>query len=137
VTLAQAWGGDMRALRGTTVPGFPNLCLVIGPNTGLGHSSMIHIIESQLRYILGYLAALDETGAAALDARPGAQERWCADVERRMATSVWTTGGCVSWYLNAAGRNPTLWPGSTLRFRRATRHLDLSEYRVIMPGGRG
>lgn len=131
VTLAQAWGGDMRALRGTTVPGFPNLCLVIGPNTGLGHNSMIHIIESQLRYIQDYLATLDRTGAAALDARPGAQDRWCADIERRMAPSVWATGGCVSWYLNAAGRNPTLWPGSTLRFRRATRQLDLSEYRLI------
>jgi len=137
VTLAQAWGGDMRALRGTTVPGFPNLCLVIGPNTGLGHSSMIHIIESQLRYIVDYLATLDRTGAAALDARPGAQERWCAGIERRMAASVWTTGGCVSWYLNAAGRNPTLWPGSTLRFRRATRRVDITEYRVIMPGEGG
>jgi cation diffusion facilitator CzcD-associated flavoprotein CzcO len=134
VTLAQTWGGDMRALRGTTVPGFPNLCLVIGPNTGLGHSSMIHIIESQLRYILDYLATLDRTGAAALDARPAAQERWCADIERRMVSSVWATGGCTSWYLNAAGRNPTLWPGSTLRFRRATRRLDIAEYRVIMPG---
>jgi cation diffusion facilitator CzcD-associated flavoprotein CzcO len=132
VTLAQAWGGDMRALRGTTVPGFPNLCLVIGPNTGLGHSSMIHIIESQLRYILDYLATLDRTGAAALDARRGAQERWCAGVERRMTSSVWATGGCVSWYLNAAGHNTTLWPGSTLRFRRATRRLDLSEYRVVI-----
>jgi cation diffusion facilitator CzcD-associated flavoprotein CzcO len=131
VTLAQAWGGDMRALRGTTVPGFPNLCLVIGPNTGLGHSSMIHIIESQLRYIQDYLATLDRTGAAALDARRGAQERWCAGIERRMASSVWATGGCVSWYLNAAGRNTTLWPGSTLGFRRATRHLDVSEYHVI------
>jgi cation diffusion facilitator CzcD-associated flavoprotein CzcO len=131
VTLAQAWGGDMRALRGTTVPGFPNLCLVIGPNTGLGHSSMIHIIESQLRYILDYLATLDRTGATALDARRGAQERWCAGIERRMASSVWATGGCVSWYLNAAGRNTTLWPGSTLGFRRATRHLDVSEYHLI------
>ena len=131
VTLAQAWGGDMRALRGTTVPGFPNLCLVIGPNTGLGHSSMIHIIESQLRYILDYLATLNRTGAAALDARRGAQERWCAGIERRMASSVWATGGCVSWYLNAAGRNTTLWPGSTLGFRRATRHLDVSEYHLI------
>ena len=131
VTLAQAWGGDMRALRGTTVPGFPNLCLVIGPNTGLGHSSMIHIIESQLRYIVDYLATLDRTGAAALDARRGAQERWRAGIERRMASSVWATGGCMSWYLNAAGRNTTLWPGSTLGFRRATRHLDVSEYHLI------
>ncbi len=131
VSLAEAWAGDMRALRGTTVPGFPNLCLVIGPNTGLGHNSMVHMIESQLSYIADYVATLDRTGAAALDARPAAEERWCADIERRMAATVWTTGGCVSWYLNAAGRNPTLWPASTIRFRRATRRLDPAEYDLI------
>ena len=135
MSLAQAWGGDMRALRGTTVPGFPNLCLVIGPNTGLGHNSVVHIIESQLSYITDYLATLERTGAAALDAKPAAEERWCAEVERRMASTVWTTGGCVSWYLNAAGRNPTLWPASTLRFRRATRRLDPAEYDLIPARG--
>jgi cation diffusion facilitator CzcD-associated flavoprotein CzcO len=131
LSLAQAWGGDMRALRGTTVPGFPNLCLIVGPNTGLGHNSIVHIIESQLRYITGYLATLDRTGAAALDARPAAEERWCTGIERRMAATVWTTGGCVSWYLNSAGRNPTLWPASTIRFRLATRRLDPAEYDLI------
>lgn len=135
VSLAQAWGGDMRALRGTTVPGFPNLCLVIGPNTGLGHNSVVYIIESQLSYITDYLATLERTGAAALDAKPAAESRWCAEVERRMASTVWTTGGCVSWYLNAAGRNPTLWPASTLRFRRATRRLDPAEYDLIPARG--
>jgi cation diffusion facilitator CzcD-associated flavoprotein CzcO len=131
VSLAQAWNGDMRALRGTTIAGFPNLCMIIGPNTGLGHNSMIYMIESQLNYIVDYLATLDRTGAAALDTRPAAQQAWCDDIERRMASTVWTTGGCVSWYLNAAGRNPTLWPGSTIGFRRATRHLDPAEYELI------
>jgi cation diffusion facilitator CzcD-associated flavoprotein CzcO len=131
LSLAEAWQGDMRALRGTTVPGFPNLCLVVGPNTGLGHNSIVHIIESQLSYITDYLATLERTGAAALDARSGAEQRWCAEIERRMAATVWTTGGCVSWYLNAAGRNPTLWPASTIRFRWATRRLDPAEYDLI------
>jgi len=130
-SLAQAWGLDMRALRGTTVPGFPNLCLIFGPNTGLGHTSVVHIIESQLSYIVDYLATLDRAGAAALDARVSAQTRWCDEIERRMAATVWTTGGCVSWYLNAAGRNPTLWPASTIRFRWATRRLDPAEYKLI------
>jgi cation diffusion facilitator CzcD-associated flavoprotein CzcO len=133
-SLAQAWRSDMRALRGTTVTGFPNLCLLAGPNTGLGHTSMIHMIESQLNYVLDYLATLDRTGAGALDARPAAQDRWCAGVEQRMAGTVWSTGGCVSWYLNAAGRIPTLWPGSTLRFRRLSRRLDLAEYQLIPAG---
>jgi cation diffusion facilitator CzcD-associated flavoprotein CzcO len=131
ISLAQAWGGDMRALRGTTIAGFPNLCMIVGPNTGLGHNSMIYMIESQLNYVVDYLATLDRTGAAALDTRPGAQQAWCDDIERRMGSTVWTTGGCVSWYLNAAGRNPTLWPGSTIRFRRATRHLDPAEYELM------
>lgn len=129
--LAETWAGDLRALRGTTVSGFPNLCLVIGPNTGLGHTSMVHIIESQLSYIIDYLQTLDRLGAAALDTRQDAQDAWCADVERRMASTVWATGGCVSWYLNAAGRNPTLWPASTIRFRRETRRLDPDEYTLI------
>ena len=131
-SLAQAWNGDMRALRGTTIAGFPNLCMIIGPNTGLGHNSMIYMIESQLNYIVDYVATLDRTGAAALDTRPGAQQAWCDDIERRMASTVWTTGGCVSWYLNAAGRNPTLWPGSTIGFRRATRRLDPGEYELVL-----
>ncbi|HXF19636.1 MAG TPA: NAD(P)/FAD-dependent oxidoreductase, partial [Streptosporangiaceae bacterium] len=131
VSLAGAWAGDMRALRGTTVAGFPNLCLLIGPNTGLGHNSLIHIIEAQLSYVLDYLDALDRTGVAALDARPPAEQRWNAEVQRRMRSTVWITGGCDSWYLNAAGRNPTLWPGSVGRFRRATRRLDLAEYQTL------
>jgi cation diffusion facilitator CzcD-associated flavoprotein CzcO len=131
VTLAEAWRPGMSALRGTTVPGFPNLCLVIGPNTGLGHNSLIHIVEAQLGYILDYLAVLDRTGAAALDARPDAQRRWEAGITRRMASSVWTTGGCTSWYLAADGRNPTLWPGSVRGFRQATRRVSLDEYQLI------
>jgi cation diffusion facilitator CzcD-associated flavoprotein CzcO len=131
VSLAGAWAGDMRALRGTTVAGFPNLCLLIGPNTGLAHNSLIHIIEAQLSYVLDYLDALDRTGAAALDARPAAEQCWNAEVQRRMRSTVWMTGGCISWYLNAAGRNPTLWPGSVGRFRRATQRLDLAEYHSL------
>lgn len=127
-TLEEVWDGDMRALRGTTVAGFPNLCFVIGPNTGLGHNSMVHIIESQLSYIVDYIKALDRSGADALETDPEAQQRWCEQVERRMGPTVWHTGGCKSWYLNAAGRNPTLWPGSTVRFRRLTRRIDAGEY---------
>ncbi|WP_212532189.1 DUF4873 domain-containing protein [Actinospica durhamensis] len=126
-SLAEVWGGDMRALRGTTVAGFPNLCFVIGPNTGLGHNSMVHIIESQLSYIVDFVRAVGRPGAA-LDADQRAQDAWCEEVERRMGPTVWNTGGCKSWYLNDAGRNPTLWPASTVRFRRLTRRVDAGEY---------
>jgi cation diffusion facilitator CzcD-associated flavoprotein CzcO len=136
VSLADCWQGDMSALRGTTVAGYPNMCLVIGPNTGLGHNSMIHIIESQLSYILGYVTAVARLGGrGALHVRAGAQQRWNAALQRRMARSVWVTGRCQSWYLSASGRNPTIWPGSTLAFRRATRRLDLGEYEITGAGG--
>jgi cation diffusion facilitator CzcD-associated flavoprotein CzcO len=135
-SLAEHWSGDMTALRGTTVAGFPNLCLVTGPNTGLGHTSMVHVIESQLNYIGDYVTAVARLpGAAALDARTQSQQHWNDRLQRRMERTVWATGGCQSWYLNATGRNPTLWPGSTLALRRATRHLDPAEYDVVPAGG--
>ena len=132
-SLAQAWGGDMRALRGTTIAGFPNLCLVVGPNTGVGHTSMVHVIESQLAYVADYLRALDDHRA--LDARAEAEARWNGGLQRRLSRTVWATGGCRSWYLNAAGRNPTLWPGTTLAFRRQTRRVDRHEYHFLEEKG--
>jgi hypothetical protein len=114
------------------------MCLVIGPNTGLGHNSMIHIIESQLSYIHDYVKAVAGLGGrGALDVRPGAQRSWNDRVQQRMASSVWVTGGCQSWYLSAPGRNPTVWPGSTLAFRRATRRLDPAEYEIRAAGTAG
>ncbi|WP_037604562.1 flavin-containing monooxygenase [Streptacidiphilus rugosus] len=130
-TLAEEWTEGMEALRGTTVRGFPNLVLVIGPNTGLGNSSMVLMIESQLNYLADYLRKLDASGAAALDVTASAQRRWNDDVQRRMARTVWKTGGCRSWYLDAEGNNTVLWPGTTGHFRRETRQVDLHEYDLI------
>ncbi|GAA4876034.1 NAD(P)/FAD-dependent oxidoreductase [Kitasatospora terrestris] len=130
-SLAEEWKDGMTALRGTTVHGFPNLFLVIGPNTGLGNSSMILMIESQLNYIIDALTRLDGLGAAALHPTPDAQRSWTEDVQRRMRTTVWETGGCTSWYQDAQGRNTTVWPGTTGHFRRATRRIDPAEYELV------
>lgn len=130
-TLAEHWKDGMAALRGCTVDGFPNLLLIIGPNTGLGNSSMILMIESSLNYVAEYLRALGETGAAALDAKPAAVRSWNTEMQARMSRTVWTTGGCKSWYLDPEGRNTTAWPGTTAEFRRATRRLKLEEYDVL------
>ncbi|MFM9444622.1 flavin-containing monooxygenase [Streptomyces acidiscabies] len=133
LTLGESWGrGGMEALRGASVAGFPNWMTVIGPNTGLGNSSMILMIESQLNYLADYLRQLDVLGGeVALDARPSAVHRWNRRVQDRMERTVWNTGGCVSWYLDAQGRNTTVWPGTTSEFRRATRRVDLAEYEVL------
>ncbi|MET8943144.1 NAD(P)/FAD-dependent oxidoreductase [Streptomyces sp. NPDC004542] len=135
ITLAEAWRKDgMQALRGTTATGFPNWLTIIGPNSGLGNSSMILIIESQLNYLADFVRQLDVLGGrVALDARPGAVTAWNHTVQERMKRTVWNTGGCTSWYLDANGRNTTIWPGTTTEFRRATRRVDLAEYQVVRP----
>lgn len=130
-TLADVWAGTgMQALRGATVHGFPNLFFLVGPNTGLGHTSMVQVIESQLAYLADALRAMDARGLAAIEPADDAQHRWNAMVQRRLRGSVWATGGCASWYQDARGRIPTLWPGSTARLRWQTRHVDLVEYRL-------
>ncbi|CUW29770.1 MULTISPECIES: flavin-containing monooxygenase [Streptomyces] len=131
-TLAESWKDGMQALRGGSAAGFPNFLTIIGPNTGLGNSSMILMIESQLNYLADYLRQLDVLGGhTALDARPSAVAAWNRKVQERMKRTVWNTGGCTSWYLDASGRNTTVWPGTTTEFRRATRRVDLAEYEVI------
>jgi len=127
----------MAALRGASAAGFPNWMTIIGPNTGLGNSSMILMIESQLNYMADFLRQLDVLGGrVALDARPSAVNAWNRKVQARMERTVWNTGGCTSWYLDANGRNTTIWPGTTSEFRRATRRVDLMEYRIIRAAGR-
>ncbi|WP_328339753.1 NAD(P)/FAD-dependent oxidoreductase [Streptomyces violaceus] len=131
-TLAETWKGGMEALRGASAAGFPNWMTIIGPNTGLGNSSMILMIESQLNYLADFVRQLDVLGGrVALDARPGAVRAWNHRVQERMKRTVWNTGGCTSWYLDASGRNTTIWPGTTGEFRRATRRVDLAEYDVL------
>jgi cation diffusion facilitator CzcD-associated flavoprotein CzcO len=116
---------------GTTVSGYPNLFLIVGPNTGTGHNSQILMIEHQIEYILRALNAIDAAGAVALDTRAEDQESFNAWVQERMGRTVWTTGGCNSWYLDEHGRNVTLWPGFTFEFKRATRTFDSGRHELL------
>ncbi|MDQ8706760.1 NAD(P)/FAD-dependent oxidoreductase [Streptomyces sp. LHD-70] len=133
-SLAEHWKGGVQSMRGAAVDGFPNFLTVIGPNTGLGNSSMILMIEAQLNYLADYMRQLDVLGgSAALDARPAAVTAWNAKVQERMKRTVWNTGGCNSWYLDENGVNTTIWPGTTTEFRAATKRVDLGEYEVVRP----
>ncbi|HSL09580.1 MAG TPA: NAD(P)/FAD-dependent oxidoreductase [Pseudonocardiaceae bacterium] len=127
-SLADVWAEGVQAHRGTTVAGFPNLFMLVGPNTGLGHTSLIYMIESQVAYTIDALRYLRRTGVAAVEVRPQAQLAYNEVVQRRMDGTVWTAGGCASWYLDAQGHNTTLWPTFTWRFRRATRRFQPAEY---------
>lgn len=126
-TLAEHWSGTgMQAHLGLAVAGFPNLFLLMGPNTGQGHTSVLLFVEAQTRYVAELLRRT--RGAGAVQPRAGAQERWVSAVHRRLRRTVWSTGGCRSWYLDDQGRNPTLWPGFAQQYRFRLRRVDLGDW---------
>ncbi len=130
-SLAQAWSRTgQRAYKGTTVPGFPNFFMVVGPNTTLGHSSMVFVIESQLAYLRRAVAAARVNGYATMEPREDATDEWNADLQRRMGRTVWNSGGCASWYLDEHGRNTTVWPRNTFTLRRLLAAFDPAAYEL-------
>lgn len=128
-SLADEWAPHPYAHRGTTVPGFPNLFLMTGPNTGLGHNSMVHIMESQYPYIVAAIRHVLEGGVAYLHPRRDATEAQQRELELRHSSLVWSSG-CQSWYLTEDGYNASLWPGFTFEYRRRMADLDLAEFHV-------
>ena len=132
-TLSQAFEGSPKAHRGTTFAEFPNLFMLVGPNTGLGHNSIVFMIESQINYVLDALRYMDQDGVATVEPRADVQARWNESIDERLQGTVWNAGGCKSWYLDDTGRNSTLWPGFTWPFREATRRFDPVEYVTRSP----
>jgi cation diffusion facilitator CzcD-associated flavoprotein CzcO len=130
-TLSEAWGGTMTAHLGTTVSGFPNFFMLMGPNTGLGHSSVLLMLESQLEHVLGALRYLEGRDLAAVEPTPEAQTEFVRYVDSKMTGTVWNQGGCSSWYLDATGRNSALWPGLISSFKRRVERFEPSEYVAI------
>lgn len=128
-TLSDAWAEHgVQAYKGATVAGFPNLFFLVGPNTGLGHSSMVYMIESQLAYLVDAQRVMKRYGLASVEVAAESQRDWNVDLQRRMKRTVWSRGGCHSWYLDGHGRNVTLWPRTTYKFRRLTAKFDLAAY---------
>ncbi len=129
-SLAQHWAGSPHAYRGSTVAGFPNLFLMYGPNTNLGHSSIVYMLESQAAYIRDALSTMDVRGLAVVDVSPAAQRRYNDRIAEALARTVWNAGGCSSWYIDSTGRNSAMWPTFTWTFRRLTRRFDVENYQV-------
>jgi cation diffusion facilitator CzcD-associated flavoprotein CzcO len=132
-TLSEAWDGSMKAYKGTTVAGFPNLFLLVGPNTGLGHNSIVFMIESQLNYVMGALATMRRRGARSLEVRAEAQAAYNQKIQDMTRGTVWVSGGCESWYIDRNGSNSTLWPTFTWPFRQQLREFDEAAYTVGAP----
>jgi len=126
-SLAETWNGSPRAYLGTTVAGFPNFFLLLGPNSVV-YTSQVVTIEAQVAYLLDCLAAMDRQGLSTLEVRAEAQNRYVREVDHGLRNSVWNTGGCRSYYRDPSGRNFTFFPGFNRRFRAATRRVDLTDY---------
>jgi cation diffusion facilitator CzcD-associated flavoprotein CzcO len=129
--LSKDWRTNgIRTHYGITVAGYPNLFFLLGPNTALGHNSVVFMIESQIRYVAQAMRLVENAGAASLQPRESAQARFQSDIQRKLASGVWTQGGCRSWYLDAHGVNRTIWPGFTWRYWQRTRRLNPAEYEL-------
>ncbi|HEX2316291.1 MAG TPA: NAD(P)/FAD-dependent oxidoreductase [Thermomonospora sp.] len=128
IKLQDVWAEGAEAHHGTTVPGFPNYFMLLGPNTGLGHNSVVFMIEVQIQHILSCLRLLAERRADTIEPRPDATRRFNDRLHRRLRRAVWNEGGCNSWYLDANGVNRTLWPGFTFEYWLTSRRARPADY---------
>ena len=131
--LHEQWSGGASAYLGTAVPGFPNFFTLYGPNTNLGHNSILFMIESQVGWVVQAVQQL-RRGTAWIDVRPEAARAFDDWVQARTRRTVFA-GGCTSWYLTADGRNTQNWPASSLTFRRRLRRLRRQDL-VLQPAVR-
>lgn len=129
LTLADAWSSGNQAYLGTAVAGFPNMFLMVGPNTGLNHNSQVFMIEAQAHYVVDALRRLRRQGADSMEVRPEVQQSFNDWLDACMVHTVWQTGGCRSWYQDPrSGRNTVLWPDTTISFWLRTRRARMSDY---------
>lgn len=128
--LAEDWKEGPEAYYGTTVTGYPNLFFLIGPNTGLGHNSMIFVIESQVNYVLDSIKNLEKRKAKFMDVKPQAQKLYNEGIQEKLKRTVWATG-CRSWYIAANGRNTTVWPQLTYTMWFKMKRIKPSAYEFV------
>jgi cation diffusion facilitator CzcD-associated flavoprotein CzcO len=129
VEIHDAWRERMSAFLGVTVSGFPNFFILLGPNTGLGHNSVVLMIEAQVGYVMSCLKLMRRRGQKVMHLRPESQERFVKQIVQRLSRTVWQTGGCRSWYQDRkTGENTTLWPGSVVDYMRRTHSAAAKDY---------
>jgi cation diffusion facilitator CzcD-associated flavoprotein CzcO len=127
-TLDETWRGSPRGYLGTTIAGFPNLFMVLGPNVGNGHNSAILLMEAQIGYAIAALRAMERERAGSVDVRVDVQDAFNDEVQRRLEGTVWNAGGCASYYMDANGVNSTIFPGSIIELRRRVRRFEPDDY---------
>jgi cation diffusion facilitator CzcD-associated flavoprotein CzcO len=129
--LIDQWPDGPHAYKGTTIPSFPNMFMLLGPNTALGHNSVVYMIEAQINYVVRALEHMRDHALAEIEVTAEAESAYNASLVERSKDTVWTSGGCSSYYLHpVSGRNVAIWPDFTFRFRAETLRFDPQNYRV-------
>lgn len=131
-SLEHEWRYGAEAYYGIAAAGYPNFFMLLGPNTGLGHNSIILMIEAQVRYVMHCLGWLFREGASEVEVRRDVQRAFNAKLKDMLARTVWQSG-CRSWYLNENGSNSTIWPGYTFSYRWQTRQPDPHDFLIAVP----
>ncbi len=129
-TLKDTWKDGAEAYLGLTVNGFPNFFMLYGPNTNLGHNSIVYMIESQVNYILDALRTTLKNNLLFTNIRAEIQHEFNQNIQEKMKKTVWAQG-CTSWYQTADGKNTNNWPGFTLEYRQRTRRFDIENYTQV------
>ena len=129
VEIHQTWKERISAYLGVTVSGFPNFFILLGPNTGLGHNSVVLMSEAQIGYVMSCLKLMQKRGSRVMEVKAGTQRNFVAELRRRLSGTVWESGGCRSWYQDAkTGESPVIWPGSVVSYQIKTRSVAESDY---------
>jgi cation diffusion facilitator CzcD-associated flavoprotein CzcO len=131
-SLGECWRGGAEAYLGMTVTGFPNLFILYGPNTNLGHNSIIYMLESQTDYTLAAIRHVGTHGESWINVRAEIQRRYNEEIQDRLDKTVWEAG-CSSWYRTASGKNTNNWPSYTMEYRNRTRFFDAGNYDIHPP----
>jgi cation diffusion facilitator CzcD-associated flavoprotein CzcO len=130
VELHEAWRERIGAYFGITVSGFPNFFMLLGPNTGLGHNSVVLMIEAQVEYVVDCLRLMRERRARSLDLKPERLRAFVEEIRTRLPGTVWEAGGCKSWYQDErTGETPAVWPGSVREYQRRTHGASREDYK--------
>ena len=127
-SLSDFWNEYPRAYLGTSAPGFPNLFIVTGPNTGIGHTSAIVVIEAQMNYIIACIKSLTGNNNKAIEVKADAENRYTQHLHKEMAKTVWKSGGCDSWYQSKSGHVVAMFPGFSFTYRRWTKNFRCDDH---------
>ena len=130
VSLTERWAKHREAYLGTTVAGYPNYFMLVGPNTATGHTSILLYAEAQIEYVLQCIRHVERNAARSIEVREERQHAFSESIREKLQGTVWLLGGCHSWYLNERGGTSVIWPGTTWEFTAGLRRLDPSDYEL-------